>query len=1101
MNHKFFYITFYLFFSFALGNSFAQCHIWDMTVDQSDCDGDVFWVTINFNYENTGNEGFRVQGNGQNYGNFQYADLPIEIGPLEGNGVTPYEFVAKDNQFNDCHDFVVLGPVLCGTGICEIYDLVLTPTDCDSEGTYDLTINFNVQHPTHTHFDVEYAGNNLGYFALADLPVTIHNFQDNGEVSPIVEVCINDNADCCKMGEFIAPNCSGNCEIWDLDVTNVECDGDHFYITLNFNYENVGGDGFKVQGSGVNHGIFSYSELPITLGPLPANGTFWEFVVKDVNHPDCSDAIGYGVVDCGSGGDCDIFDFVVEVGDCHADGTYNLWLDFEYANPGNDFFEIYYEGEILGYHALNELPFLLAHFEDNGEHSQVIKVCINDQPGCCAEFEFEAPDCSPADCEFSGFFAEAHPCNDDGLYMLDFEFDAQQVGTEGFKVKANGVIYGPFPYGQTFYTIGPLHSGVVYEILIRDVQHPDCHFWTEWGPIFCDDDCHIYDLNAEVSDCDDLGQFYVTLDFQHANTGNDGFKVVGNGNVYGFFDYGSIPITLGPFESGAVDVLEFVVKDVNHPDCGDAVVVHVPDCAGGNDDCSIHDLVVDVTPCLGNGTFYVVIDFEHNNTSNIGFRVDGNGISYGLYGYDELPISIGPLVGNGLTPYEFVVHDLNKHDCGAAFELGPVDCDISGDCAITDLLIVPGSCHSDGTYNLWINFDFENASNIYFDVYYKGQVVDYFPLASLPVVLPHFASDGEPLQEVTICINDNADCCETFTFIDPQCMSPNMVWPGDANLNALANHFDLLNIGLAYGAEGPARSVQGIEWTELMGEDWNPTFGDGLNFKHADCDGDGKVDKEDIQAVIGNFGLTSGDVTPVILLGGNEDDPPFYVDLPGPSDLQHGNQFFAPLILGSSAKPVEDLYGLAFTLVFDPEIIPPVSIDVQYDPSWLGVKDVNLLTLDKTHADQGRIDVALVRSDQNDVSGFGQILGFIGIIDNIAGKESLKVEIENVRAIRGNEVLIPLYRPTEIVELPVGTNEPQTGVFEIFPNPTSNMVFIHHPDGLMINNISVFDFTGKAILEMTGDTNQFDMSDLLSGMYILKIETKEGIFVERLMKM
>ena len=243
-----------------------------------------------------------------------------------------------------------------------------------------------------------------------------------------------------------------------------------------------------------------------------------------------------------------------------------------------------------------------------------------------------------------------------------------------------------------------------------------CSLWVEWGPNYCDDQCHIFDLHAEISDCDDMDQFYVQLDFEYANTGNDGFKIVGNGNVYGFFGYDEVPVTLGPFESGSVDVLEVVVQDVQQPDCGDALEVYVPDCNGNNDDCSIHDLVVDVTPCLDDGTFYVFLDFEYENTSDIGFRVDGNGFNHGLYSYSDLPISIGPLIGNGTTPYEFVVRDLNMYDCAADIGLGPIDCDITGDCQITDLLAVPGSCHPDDTYNLWLNFDFENATNLYFDV-------------------------------------------------------------------------------------------------------------------------------------------------------------------------------------------------------------------------------------------------------------------------------------------------------------------------------------------------------------------------------------------------
>ncbi len=1077
----------------------AQCVIDDVSVVQGDCDGVYFEVKIDFFYDEVGNEGFKVQGNGVNYGNFQYANLPITIGPLLGDGTTNYEFVVIDNQFNDCSDFAVLGPVLCGAGACEIYDLALEPTACDPDGNYDLWIDFEVQNPTHTHFDVIYQGNVIGYFALTDLPVKIDNFQDNGENTPLVKVCINDNSDCCAAKEFVAPCNSGNCEIFDLHVTNVECDGDFFYITLDFEFANVGNDGFKVQGNGMNHGTWSYNDVPITIGPLPANGTFWEFVVKDVNHPDCSDFVDYGEVDCG-GGSCNIFDLVVEVGDCNNDGTYHLWIDFEYENPGNDFFEVFYEGENIGLFPLNELPVHIPNFEDNGEPNQGILVCINDVPDCCEDVGFMSPNCNGNGCEFSEFFAEAHPCNNDGFYLLDFEFDAENVGNDGFIVFANGTEYGPFDYGELFYTIGPLQGNVVYEILIKDVQHPDCVYWNEWGPIFCDDECHIYDLHAEVSDCDEEGQFYVKLDFEYANTGNDGFRIVGNGNVYGFFGYDQIPVTLGPFEAGAVDELEFLVKDVQHPDCGDAVEVDVPDCEGNNDDCSIYDLTVDLTPCASDGTFYVILDFEYENTSNIGFRVDGNGISHGLHSYADLPISIGPLIGNGTTPYELVVRDLNMFDCGDFIEIGPVDCGISGDCQITDLVAVPGSCHQDNTYNLWLNFDFENATNLYFDVFYEGQLIDFFPLTSLPVVIPHFESNSEPQQEIKVCINDMPDCCATYSFIDPQCMEIDSLWSGDSDNNGLVKNFDLLNVGLSYGATGPIRTVQGIEWTALAADDWDKTFNNDLNFKHADCDGDGEVTKEDVQAIELNYGSTHGDVITDVFLGGNEDDPPFYVDLPEGVDLTTGNQFTAPIILGNIDKPVEDLYGIAFTLMFDPGIIIPNSIEMQYDPSWLGVADVNLLNFDRTFADEGRIEVALVRSDQNDVSGYGRIMAFIGIIDNIAGKEAMKVEIENVRAIQGNETVIPLHRPVEVVELSVGTEEPQLGVFEVFPNPAKDRLFLVHPSGFEIENITVYNMTGSAVQNATPSNNLLNVGNLTPGIYTLKIETKEGLFVERFVK-
>ena len=137
-------------------------------------------------------------------------------------------------------------------------------------------------------------------------------------------------------------------------------------------------------------------------------------------------------------------------------------------------------------------------------------------------------------------------------------------------------------------------------------------------------------------------------------------------------------------------------------------------------------------------------------------------------------------------------------------------------------------------------------------------------------------------------------------------------------------------------------------------------FANGLNYKHADCNGDGEITKEDIQAIELNYGADRE--------GANcrgfswvETRPTHRSMLICPMGLNSfpGNEFIAPIILGNGDQPVDDLYGIAFTLVFDPDIVIPSSIQMQYDPSWLGVADVNLLNFDRTFADDGRIDVAL----------------------------------------------------------------------------------------------------------------------------------------------
>jgi Secretion system C-terminal sorting domain len=889
------------------------------------------------------------------------------------------------------------------------------------------------------------------------------------------------------------------CHIYDLVATHSDCNNGQFYVTINFQYSGVGNQGFKVQGNGNNYGTFEYANLPITLGPFAGNGsTVYEFVARDLQFPDCSDFDVVGPINCGTAA-CDIFDFVAQPGDCNADGTYALTIDFEVENPPHTHFDLIYQGQNIGYYAIADLPITIFHFDDNGQTGQVIKVCINDSD-CCAIDEFQAPDCGPSgDCHIYEVFAEAHPCNANGQFMLDVEFASQNTGSQGFKIRANDHWYGPFAYGQPFYTIGPLNAGVVYEIVVRDVQYELCKGVYLFGPVSCGGDCHIYDLNAEVSDCNDQGQFFVTLDFEHQNTGDDGFKIYGNGNVYGFFSYNDLPVTIGPLTTNH-EQLEFGAADASHPECHDFAVVQVPDCdEPSSGDCHVYDLVADVHPCLPNGMFYVTLNFQHENTSGY-FKVRGNGNLYGIYSYDDLPLEIGPLLGNGTTPYEFVVIDIHNEDCRDDISIGTVECNGSGDCDVNDLIVDPSDdCNPDDSYNLWFWFTFDNPGNNFYNVFHNGDLVGTFPLTQIPKTLQHLVANDEPLQTLKVCINDHPDCCMTVQYEAPNC--DGLVWPGDGNRDNVCDNFDLLNIGLGYGWEGPQRSTQGLEWTGLEATNWPQVFGNGVNAKNADCTGDGVVNDIDMAAILLNFGETNGTAQPAVFAEGNENAPPLYVDLPAASALQPGMAFSAPVMLGTADFPLDDVYGIAFTLKFDPEIISPASIDLQYDPSWLGVQSINLLAFDHTLAGEGEVKVSLVRTDHNNVSGHGQIAGIIGIIDNIAGKESISIEIKDVKAIRKNEELVSLRKPIETVDLTVnGSHEEPERVLEVFPNPVKHQLNFQLPNAASIEMAELFTVEGRLLMRTTAGANYLNTSNLGDGVYILRVKSGDKVYQRKIVK-
>jgi hypothetical protein len=130
--------------------------------------------------------------------------------------------------------------------------------------------------------------------------VTVTGIPSFGEGNTRITICDNNNDDCCTTIGHRDPDCdNSNCEIFDLAVTvNDDCEQGQFTVTLDFEMENVG-PGFSVQVNGVDHGMFAYAAIPLTLGPFEGDGeTAYAFVVTDLQFAGCSETALVQPVDC-----------------------------------------------------------------------------------------------------------------------------------------------------------------------------------------------------------------------------------------------------------------------------------------------------------------------------------------------------------------------------------------------------------------------------------------------------------------------------------------------------------------------------------------------------------------------------------------------------------------------------------------------------------------------------------------------------------------------------------------------------------------------------------------------------------------------------------
>lgn len=62
---------------------------------------------------------------------------------------------------------------------------------------------------------------------------------------------------------------------------------------------------------------------------------------------------------------------------------------------------------------------------------------------------------------------------------------------------------------------------------------------------------------------------------------------------------------------------------------------------------------------------------------------------------------------------------------------------------------------------------------------------------------------------------------------------------------------------------------------------------------------------------------------------------------------------------------------------------------------------------------------------------------------------------------------------------------------KVYPNPTNGMINISFSNGNTILNASVYNVAGQKLLEVS-NTNKIDISNLSSGMYLLKMKDTEN---------
>ncbi|MEM6346923.1 MAG: T9SS type A sorting domain-containing protein [Bacteroidota bacterium] len=332
------------------------------------------------------------------------------------------------------------------------------------------------------------------------------------------------------------------------------------------------------------------------------------------------------------------------------------------------------------------------------------------------------------------------------------------------------------------------------------------------------------------------------------------------------------------------------------------------------------------------------------------------------------------------------------------------------------------------------------------------------------------------------------------------------VWPGDANSDGVANNQDLLQLGLGFFYVGSARDSVSNTWEAKSSTDYFwPDFPSGLNYKHLDCNGDSLIEWSDTVAINQNYGLIHQRPD-----GTEKTGPLLYLEFLEDT-LLVGDTATIIVNLGTDTLPASNLHGIAFTAGYDTSLVDANSVHVNYDNSWIATAGLDLLTLNKNFPLNGKLDMALSRINQQNVTGFGEIARIkVIMIDDLTAKadlaEMLKFELSNVFAISADESSLDFATQGDSVVLFQEDTTSSTAIrpdwyqqVVVYPNPVNEQLQVRL-QGLEASALRILDGQGRIVLsqKVRFREKNLRMPDLAAGMYLLQIETNQGLYNQKL---
>ncbi|MEN0048037.1 MAG: T9SS type A sorting domain-containing protein, partial [Bacteroidota bacterium] len=231
-------------------------------------------------------------------------------------------------------------------------------------------------------------------------------------------------------------------------------------------------------------------------------------------------------------------------------------------------------------------------------------------------------------------------------------------------------------------------------------------------------------------------------------------------------------------------------------------------------------------------------------------------------------------------------------------------------------------------------------------------------------------------------------------------------------------------------------------------------------------------------------------------------DPSIFVDLPESGEFPNGSAFSFPVILGSEDRGVESVYGIAFTIQYNPEVLDPNTLKLTIPDSWLGdIED--LLIIQRHYPERGFLEVAISRKDGVPITGSGAIALMTTIIADVAGFSAIEIGVKKVRGIRTDGSLISINPESRIAKITgntTATDNWEASGLSIYPNPINDVLRLEHNSDTRIERIEILNPQGQVMKVFIRPSSTILLSDLPLGLYLLKAQIDDHFYHTQIIK-